>query len=182
MKKNSNLVYSNPAPTASAKQNTASIDGASIESIIDGVIIKKLKQFKDNRGWLTEIYRDDQDIIQPVMGYVSHTDYSIIRGPHEHKLQNDFFIFIGYGDFMLYLWDNRIDSPTHGNKMEFIVGESYHSSVIVPPGVVHGYKSISANGSFSINLPDVLYAGKNKKESVDEIRHETDPNSKFKIK
>src|SRR3989338_11244048 len=138
MKKNSNLVYSNPAPTASAKQNTASIDGASIESIIDG--------------------------------------------PHEHKLQNDFFIFIGYGDFMFYLWDNRIDSPTHGNKMEFIVGESYHSSVIVPPGVVHGYKSISANGSFSINLPDVLYAGKNKKESVDEIRHETDPNSKFKIK
>ncbi len=115
------------------------------------------------------------------MSYVSHTKANIVRGPHEHKYQTDFFIFIGPGDFELYLWDNREVSKTYGKHIKMVVGESNMVSVRVPPGVVHGYKSISKEGSISINLPDKLYRGENKTEEVDEIRHETDPNSKFKI-
>lgn len=149
--------------------------------MIEGVIIKKIVLNEDNRGWLSEIYRNDETNINPAMSYVSHTKYNVIRGPHEHKEQTDLFIFIGYGDFELYLWDNRKDSKTYGAKMKLIVGESNKVNVVVPPGIVHGYKSISKNGSMSINLPDKLYAGKNKKEKVDEIRHENNENSEFRI-
>ena len=45
-----------------------------------------------------------------------------------------------------------------------------------------GYKSITKSGSFSINLPDKLYAGPGKKEEVDEIRHEHDSTRNFIIK
>jgi dTDP-4-dehydrorhamnose 3,5-epimerase len=149
--------------------------------IIKGVIIKKLSEHVDERGWLSEIYRKDFDKFQSVMSYVSYTKFNFIRGPHEHEKQTDFFVFIGPGDFELYLWDNRKDSETYGNKIKLIVGESNKCSVLVPPGIVHGYKAISKEGSFCTNLPDKLYAGEGKKEKVDEIRYEEDKDSKFKI-
>jgi dTDP-4-dehydrorhamnose 3,5-epimerase len=148
---------------------------------IKGVIIKELKQFEDERGWLTEVYRNDEQDIDVAMSYVSHTNFNQVRGPHEHKYQTDFFVFSAYGDFELYLWDNRADSETYRNEIKLVVGQSKKVSVIVPPGVVHGYKSISKEGSMSINFPDKLYAGKDKKEEVDEIRHENQKDSKFKI-
>lgn len=149
---------------------------------IIGIVIKQLMQFNDERGWLSEIYRKDEpDRIIPVMSYVSFTKFGQIRGPHEHKQQSDFFVFVGPGDFELYLWDNRHGSETYNNHIKLVVGENNRCSVLIPPGIVHGYKAISPSGSMCINLPDKLYRGEGKKEEVDEIRHEEDINSKFKI-
>lgn len=149
--------------------------------MLQGVIIKKLEKFSDERGWLAEIFRNDEIKYQPVMAYVSVTQPGIVRGPHEHKAQSDFFVFVGPGKFALYLWDNRQDSKTFEEKMIIEVGEKNQVAVLVPPGVVHGYKCISDIPAWSINLPDKLYAGEFKKEQVDEIRWEKDPNSSFKI-
>ena len=152
-----------------------------MHKMIQGVEIKKLQEFSDKRGWLIEIFRSDESKIRPQMSYVSHTKHNVIRGPHEHKHQSDFFIFIGYGDFELHLWDNRSNSSSYKIYQKIVVGKSNQVSVLVPPGVVHGYKAISSEGSLSINLPDKLYKGPNKKEEIDEIRHEEDSNSPFKI-
>ena len=149
---------------------------------IKGVIIKKLERYGDGRGWLTELQRIDEDSIRPAMSYLSYTKHLVARGPHDHKKQTDFFIFGISGDFELHLWDNRGDSETNGNKLNLVVGESNPCSVHIPPGVVHGYKSITEGGSMCLNLPDKLYAGEGRKEEVDEIRHENDENSRFKIK
>lgn len=149
--------------------------------MIAGVIIKELKKFTDDRGWLAEIYRQDDDKYQPLMSYISYTKNNIVRGPHEHVLQSDLFVFIGPGDFELHLWDRREDSATKGEYLKLIVGESNPSTVIVPPGVVHGYKCVSELGSWSINLPNKLYKGENKAEEIDEIRWEIDPESPYKI-
>ena len=150
--------------------------------MIDEVKVEKLNLLADKRGWLGEIYRNDETKLRPLMSYISHTNYRFSRGPHEHLKQTDFFVFIGYGDFEFYLWDNRKKSKTFGKKMKLIVGESNKVKVTVPPGVVHGYKSVSKNGSLAINLPDKLYAGKHKKQKVDEIRYESDADSRFRIK
>lgn len=149
--------------------------------MINGVVIKNLNKNVDARGWLAEIWRNDESNFSPVMSYVSETKPGVVRGPHEHKFQADGFVFLGPGSFKLFLWDNREKSKTFQEKMEIEVGENNPVFVIVPPGVVHGYKCISDNVAWCINLPDKLYAGKDKKEEVDEIRHEKDPNSPFKI-
>lgn len=149
--------------------------------MIDGVIIKELKKFEDSRGWLAEIYREDETNYRPAMSYVSVTKPSFARGPHEHKKQSDLFVFLGPGKFRLYLWDNRKESSTYKKEMQIEGGEDKSMAVIVPPGVVHGYKCISDIPGWVINLPDKLYAGRGKKEPVDEIRWENDPNSPFKI-
>lgn len=150
--------------------------------MIEGVIVKKLKKYEDDRGHLMEIFRDDEGEIKPKMSYISVTKPQVVRGPHEHVSQSDFFIFPGPGDFRLYLWDRRENSKSNGEYMEIEVGKTNPCSVVVPPGVVHGYKCISEESALSINLPDKLYKGENKQEEVDEIRWEEDENSPYKIK
>ncbi len=149
--------------------------------MIHGVIIKPLVKNTDARGSLTEIFRRDELDFDPLMSYVSLTNPGVVRGPHEHRAQSDCFVFIGPGNFRLYLWDRREKSPTKGEALEIEVGESSPSLVIVPPGVVHGYKCISDVPALSINLPDKLYKGANKAEEVDEIRWEKDSKSPYKI-
>jgi dTDP-4-dehydrorhamnose 3,5-epimerase len=149
--------------------------------MIQGVVIKQLKKRGDDRGWLSEIYRNDEFNYTPAMSYVSMTKPGVVRGPHEHISQSDLFVFAGPGKFRVYLWDNRPDSVTFKEYMEIAGGEEGQIAVLVPPGVVHGYKCISETDAWCINLPDKLYAGADKTGQVDEIRWEKDPASPFKI-
>jgi len=142
---------------------------------IEGVIIEKLIKFSDERGFLVEIFRVDNlsGNLQPVMSYVSYTRPGIARGPHEHLEQTDIFCFIGPGNFRIKLWDNRKESKTYGYCMEIIGGEDNPIRIIVPPGVIHGYKNISKGADgMVLNYPDKLYRGWARKEQVDEVRHE----------
>lgn len=154
--------------------------------MIDGVKITRLNKAVDERGWLAEMFREDGEYI-PKMGYISMTHPFVVRGPHEHLEQSDCFTFLG--SFKIQLWDNRGSVVPNGDKKwagsydeEMVIfshpGELL--SVIVPPKVVHGYQNIGYDNGFVINHPDQLFAGKDRKEKIDEIRHE-DINSKFKF-
>jgi dTDP-4-dehydrorhamnose 3,5-epimerase len=142
---------------------------------IEGVIIKKLIKYTDERGFLIETFREDNlpGELRPAMSYLSYTKPRITRGPHEHLKQTDIFCFIGPGNFKIKLWDNRRSIKTFGNYTELIGGKDNPIQVIVPPGVVHGYKNISPKADgMVLNYPDKLYQGWDRKEEVDEIRHE----------
>lgn len=154
---------------------------------IEGVIIRPLKKHLDERGWLAELFREDElgsKELMPAMSYISFTLPGASRGPHEHIEQieqTDHFCFIGPSNFKVVLWDNRKDSATHGNRMVLFVGEDNPSAVIIPEGVVHAYKNIGSKEGAVINFPNRLYMGHGKKSPVDEVRHEGDPNSPFKL-
>ena len=142
---------------------------------IKGVIIVKLNKFSDERGFLVETLRIDNlpDDLHPLMSYVSYTKPGVARGPHEHNKQTDIFCFMGPGNFRVKLWDNRKESDNYGNCLEVIGGKDNPIRVVIPPGVVHGYKNISKEvDGMVLNYPDKLYRGWDKKEEVDEIRHE----------
>ncbi len=150
---------------------------------IKDIIVKDLIRNEDDRGWLIELFRKDmidKDLF-PDMSYLSLTFPGITRGPHEHLEQTDYFCFVGPSTFKLMLWDNRKKSSTYYNKMTLNAGENNSKIVIIPPGIVHAYKNIGDKPGLVINLPNKLYAGWGKKEKVDEIRYEGDPNSPFKV-
>ena len=149
--------------------------------MIKDVIIKNLNQYHDDRGWLSEVYRQDEVTYHPVMAYISVTKPGVVRGPHEHVYQSDCFVFVGPGSFELHLWDRRKGSETEGQHFKSIMGEENPTMVIVPPGVVHGYKAIGNKDSYCLNFSDKLYKGEGKKEEIDEIRWEQDPDSPYKI-
>ena len=148
---------------------------------IQGLIVKPLQRHDDARGWLVELYRDDELDAEhrPAMAYVSQTLPGVARGPHEHREQSDCFAFTGPGDFKLYLWDSRDDSPTYGNRQTLVVGESKMQMVVIPPGVVHAYKNVGRVPGLVFNCPNRLYAGHGKTELVDELRHEDAPDTPY---
>jgi dTDP-4-dehydrorhamnose 3,5-epimerase len=151
------------------------------EGAIEGVVVRKLKRFFDDRGWLTELFRHDElaEEFFPAMAYISSTNPGVARGPHEHRDQADLFCFIGPSNFKLRMWDNRKDSATFGSVMTMVVGEDDPAAVLIPPGVVHGYQNVGDVDGIVINCPNRLYAGAGRKEEVDEIRHENSDESIF---
>jgi dTDP-4-dehydrorhamnose 3,5-epimerase len=150
---------------------------------IHDVKIKPLSKFLDERGWLCELFREDEvdGEYMPVMAYVSMTQPGIARGPHEHVDQTDLFCFMGPSNFKVYLWDTRKDSPSFGTKQVIFSGLDSPRLVIVPPGVVHAYRNIGTENGIVFNAPNRLYAGTGKKEPVDEIRHEDLEGSPFQL-
>ncbi len=148
---------------------------------IVGVEIRPLKKHVDERGWLTELFRFDQlePKTHPVMSYISLSRPDVVRGPHEHVDQTDFFCFIGPSNFKITLWDNRPQSATFQNKIQCVVGEDAPSVVIVPEGVAHAYQNVGGKDGIVINCPNQLFMGPNYKTPIDEIRHEDDPQSPF---
>ena len=148
---------------------------------IKGVVIRPLNKYTDPRGWLVELFRQDEleSEFYPVMSYISMTNPGVARGPHEHVEQADLFGFIGPSSFKVYLWDNRKNAPTYMCRQVFVVGEGNPASVLIPPGVVHAYKNIGSVRGIVTNFPNRLFAGEGKKEKVDEIRYENDPDTQF---
>ena len=122
-----------------------------------------------------ETYRLDSlpEGLSPVMSYISYTEPGVGRGPHEHARQTDVFAFLGPANFKICLWDNRSVSPTFGKKFVIYAGADNPTTVVIPPGVVHAYRNTSrTERGMVVNYPDKLYAGWDKKDPVDEIRHE----------
>lgn len=150
---------------------------------IEGIIWKKLTFFHDSRGWLCELFRHDEMPVQyhPTMCYVSMTEPGIARGPHEHVDQADYFAFIGPSNFKVYLWDTRPDSPTLGHKQVKVVGQVEPFGLVVPAGVVHAYQNVGNAPGIVFNAPNRLYKGWGKTQAVDEIRHEEQTGSIFKL-
>jgi len=150
---------------------------------IRDVVVRPLRKFNDKRGWLSELFRHDELTAEfyPVMSYISSTNPGVTRGPHEHVDQADLFCFLGPSNFKLRMWDNRSDSPTYWNVMTLIAGADNPQAVIVPKGVVHAYQNVGEIDGIVINCPNRLYMGERRQEEIDEIRHEDDPETIFRI-
>ncbi len=150
---------------------------------IEGVEVRDIHKYLDHRGWLCELFRMDEldKEIFPQMAYCSLTYPGVSRGPHAHHHQTDIFCFLGPGNFEVRLWDNRRSSKTYGNMQKIYAGKDSPKIVIVPPGVVHGYKVVGTEAGLVFNCPNKLYAGYGRKEPVDEIRYEDEIDSPFKF-
>jgi len=150
---------------------------------IQGVEVRVLRKYTDDRGWLAELFRQDELAAEfyPTMAYISVTEPGVTRGPHEHVDQADLFCFIGPSNFKLRMWDRRPDSSTFNHRMTLIAGEDDPKSVLDPVGVVHAYQNVGSTPGVVINCPNRLYMGEGKKQPIDEIRHEDDSETIFRM-
>ncbi len=147
------------------------------------VIWRPLTKFHDARGWLCELFRLDElsGEVHPAMAYVSLSEVGVTRGPHEHVDQTDYFCFLGPSNFKVWLWDARANSPTYLARQIEVVGQDRPMLLVVPPGVVHAYRNVGGQPGLVFNCPNRLFRGPGKKEPVDEIRHEDQPDSPFQL-
>jgi dTDP-4-dehydrorhamnose 3,5-epimerase len=125
---------------------------------IHDVKTKKLRLVPDERGFLLEVLRADDEEFFTKFGqvYVSATYPGVVKAWHYHKVQVDHFACVS-GMVKLVLIDTREDSPTRGAVNEFFIGSQNPVLVQVPNLVYHGWKCISDEMSLVVNVPTELY-------------------------
>jgi dTDP-4-dehydrorhamnose 3,5-epimerase len=125
--------------------------------LIEGVKTKQLKVIPDERGFLMEMLRNDDEFYQKFGQVYLTVDYpDAVKGWHYHKLQTDHFVCVK-GMLKVVLYDSREDSPTHGEVNEFFLGEKNATLVVIPPLVLHGMKGIGTEPAYLINVPTEVY-------------------------
>jgi dTDP-4-dehydrorhamnose 3,5-epimerase len=112
--------------------------------MINGVIIKELVTHSDNRGFFREIFRFSEDFKSVPVSQLSHSlvNQGTVKAWHAHKIQSQWnYVLTGLASVVLY--DNRIDSLTHGESIDILVGDDQEpTAYFFPPGVLHGYKCL----------------------------------------
>lgn len=128
------------------------------QQTIEGVKVKPLRRVPDERGWLLEILRADEQGLFEKFGqvYVSATYPGVVKAWHYHRKQVDNFACVA-GMVKLVLIDTRVGSPTEGTVNEFFIGDHNPALVQVPNLVYHGWKCISAEPSLVVNVPTEPY-------------------------
>lgn len=134
--------------------------------MIDGVRIKKLVRHVDERGWLMEILRDDDEIfIDFGQVYVSACFAGIVKAWHCHEIQTDSFCVLS-GNARIGLYDDREGSPTCGEAQSIVAGELNPVVVQIPPLVWHGFGAVGGEPAMVLNVPTEHY----NREQPDELR------------
>ncbi|MGQ9584272.1 MAG: dTDP-4-dehydrorhamnose 3,5-epimerase family protein [Anaerolineae bacterium] len=125
--------------------------------MIEGVRTRKLRLIPDERGFLMEMLRSDWDEFQKFgQVYITAVYPGVVKGWHYHKVQTDYFICVA-GMAKVVLYDAREGSPTHGEVNEFFLGTQNPMLLVIPPGVMHGFKGISPEMTLIVNVPTECY-------------------------
>lgn len=134
--------------------------------MIDGVKTKPLQTHADDRGWLFEILRrDDELFVQFGQVYLTAVYPGVVKAWHCHSRQTDNFTVVS-GMAKLVLADLRDDSPTRGKIDEFFIGDQNRQVVQIPPGVYHGLMGLGTTPALALNCPTEPY----RHDHPDEIR------------
>lgn len=134
--------------------------------MIDGVLTKKLARLVDERGYLMEILRADDELYDKFgQAYVSACFPGMIKAWHCHQVQYDHFCCL-QGNLKVGLFDEREDSPTNGQTQTIVIGDLNPCLVRIPPFVWHGFMAVGDETAVVLNLPTEMY----NYEQPDELR------------
>lgn len=150
---------------------------------LPGVRVEALPVYQDSRGSLHELFRMDEIPagFKPMMACSSWSHPGVARGPHQHVGQDDYFTFAGPSAFRVFLWDDRPGAAGPGQGWIINTGEPAPSRIHVPRGVVHAYKNVGPAYGLVVTVTSLLFRGEGRRDPVDEIRHELNPQSPYQI-
>jgi len=116
---------------------------------IDGVYVVTPGVYGDDRGYFVETYRRQwfpggREMVQ---GNRGNRIAGCIVGLHYHLHQADYW-YVPFGHARVVLHDLRQGSPTDGATQMIDLGEvdggdNRHQGIYIPPGVAHGFASLT---------------------------------------
>jgi dTDP-4-dehydrorhamnose 3,5-epimerase len=112
--------------------------------MIDGVVLKELETFNDDRGFFRELIRTTDDSFLEGFGQWSHSLMfdGVIKAWHFHRVQTDWWYIVS-GVLRVGLCDLREESGTYKKTMDFLMGDLQPARVLkIPPGIAHGCKTV----------------------------------------
>ena len=127
---------------------------------LNGVKIKKLKLLPDDRGFLMEMLRCDDEIFKEFgQVYITGCIRGVAKAWHYHKEQTDNFVCV-YGRALVVLCDLREGSPSYGEVNEFVLeAPPFNANILlqIPPLVMHGFTAYDCDDARIINVPTRPY-------------------------
>ncbi len=123
--------------------------------MIEGVLVKPLKQIPDERGKIMHMIRaDDSNFDKFGEIYFSVVFPDVVKGWHLHtKMTLNYAVISGM--IKLVLYDIRQESSTYGNLQEFFLGEDNYALIKIPPGIYNGFKGIGVKPAIVANCSDI---------------------------
>ena len=111
---------------------------------ISGVVVRDLVVHADERGRFLETYRREwvpgaREMVQANRG---DRQAGCVVGLHFHRRQADWWHVVE-GTARVVLHDLRSGSPTDGRTMVFDLTAAEPRGVYIPPGVAHGFASLT---------------------------------------
>jgi dTDP-4-dehydrorhamnose 3,5-epimerase len=104
-----------------------------------GVTLMALKENCDDRGVVTEIFRDEWRLgLRPVQWNVSNSSPNVFRGMHTHLRHVDYLV-VTAGEAIAGLHDLRPRSATRGLSMLVRLISDELCLLKIPTGVAHGF-------------------------------------------
>jgi len=133
--------------------------------LIAGVRVEPLKVFADDRGFFTELARLGAPGLAKDMLPAGESKIQIsatltypgtIKAIHYHFEQTDLWAPLE-GMFQVFLYDMRHDSPSFGRINTLYVGQYRPWTILIPPGVGHGYKVLGTQPAVLVYLTNRYY-------------------------
>lgn len=123
--------------------------------MIAGVEIFPLRRIQDERGMVMHMLKASD----PHFGAFGEIYFSviypgIIKGWHLHSRMTINYAVVD-GNIKLALYDQRSDSPTHGQIQEIVFGQVNYQLVRVPPGVVNGFTAVGGQRAIVANCANI---------------------------
>ena len=119
-----------------------------INQNIEGCALIQNNVFDDERGLFFEAMNQkilsDLNVPRIEQVNISKSKYGVFRGFH-YQGQNELTQFVTCikGAVLDFGVDLRKDSPTFGNLVKANLSEENHHTLYLPPGIAHGFLSIS---------------------------------------
>ncbi|QGZ95790.1 dTDP-4-dehydrorhamnose 3,5-epimerase family protein [Terricaulis silvestris] len=106
---------------------------------LHGVILTTFETHKDDRGALSEIFRESWPTgVKPVQWNWVSSNANVLRGVHVHVQHLDYLMCIN-GEMLLGLSDVRPESSTKGRSEFITLKADEPCAVTIPEGVAHGF-------------------------------------------
>lgn len=123
--------------------------------MIEGVVVKPLRQILDERGKVMHMMRkDDPDFLSFGEIYFSTIYPGVIKGWHLHtKMILNYAV--PYGTIKLVLYDDRPSSTTRGELQEIFMGPENYCLVRIPPHVWNGFKGVGTTVAIVANCSTI---------------------------
>lgn len=131
---------------------------------LDGVLSLEPKIFEDNRGYFYESFnlKDFRSLVGLNYDFVqdnhSFSKKNVLRGMHfQIKKPQGKLIKVINGEIFDVIVDLRVNSPSFKKWTSIILSSENRKQVWVPPGMAHGFYTISENTVVSYKTTDYWY-------------------------
>ena len=111
---------------------------------IKGLKLIKSKIYRDNRGFLREVYKDKLLNDSFLFDVMSYSKKNVLRGLHIQTQKSQAkIITVTHGKILDVVVDLRKNSKTFGKYFSIVISQNSEFSFYIPRGFAHGFLCLS---------------------------------------